>query len=148
MFIRIALHFWRGSLDVKTWQYCTGVTSYRLFGQLMILGKRELGSWQGRNWKIESFLFLASFVSLKKVIQMFSVFLKSNAWSCVCLVVFLFYLFVALFRTCLTTWSIKFPSDPSLRSGYGVKRGAMTNQRAELKLLTWYSNPFSKLLYL
>ena len=53
-----------------------------------------------------------------------------------------------LFRTCPTTWSIKFLSGLSLRSGCGVRRGAMMNQRAELKLLTWYSKPCNKLLFI
>lgn len=44
------------------------------------------------------------------------------------------------FRICPTTWFIKFPSGPYLRSGFGVKRGVMMNPKAELKLLTWYGS--------
>lgn len=48
------------------------------------------------------------------------------------------FLILNLFRTYLITWSIKFPSDPSLRSGCGVRRGVMTSHWAQLRRSTWY----------
>ena len=48
------------------------------------------------------------------------------------------FLILNLYRTYLITWSIKFPSDPSLRSGCGVRRGVMTSHWAQLRRSTWY----------
>lgn len=48
------------------------------------------------------------------------------------------FLILNLYRTYLITWSIKFPSDPSLRSGCGVRRGVMMSHWAQLRRSTWY----------